>query len=161
MAAKTLAQKLANNSMRMPNGCVWYTGTLDADGYGQIQHCRGGVIRRFKAHRAAYEVAFGDVPKGLFVCHHCDVPRCINSDHLFAGTPKENVIDMISKGRQADTSGENSSRRILDWQKVEEIRKSPEATAALARRFGVHYMVVYNVRKGITWSKPAQSERSA
>lgn len=51
------------------------------------------------AHRKSYEIFKGEIPKGFFVCHKCDVPACCNPDHLFVGTPKDNVQDGILKGR--------------------------------------------------------------
>lgn len=53
------------------------------------------------AHRIAWILAEGDIPDGLFVCHRCDNPSCVNAQHLFLGTPKDNTDDRIRKGRPA------------------------------------------------------------
>lgn len=54
------------------------------------------------AHRVAYILSAGeDIPPGMFVCHHCDNPRCCNPRHLFVGTHQDNVDDKVSKGRQS------------------------------------------------------------
>lgn len=51
------------------------------------------------AHIFSYEIHFGEIPKGLFILHSCDNPKCVNPDHLRAGTQKENVKDMIDRKR--------------------------------------------------------------
>ena len=53
-----------------------------------------------KAHRYIYETFRGSIPDGVFVCHSCDNPRCVNVKHLFLGTPLDNMIDKVVKGRQ-------------------------------------------------------------
>lgn len=78
-----------------PNGeCLEWTGAT-LKGYGQIGE--DGTIKY--AHRVAYELWVGPVEDGELVCHRCDNPPCCNPDHLFVGTPRDNMHDMIRKGR--------------------------------------------------------------
>lgn len=81
------------------SGCWLWTGCCDRDGYGTLSHYSDGKRKRYRAHRASYFAFKGHVPDDLFVCHKCDVPGCVNPDHLFLGTALDNTRDMIEKGR--------------------------------------------------------------
>src|SRR3990167_2228513 len=75
------------------------------------------------AHRAAWQFTFGPVPRGLQVCHHCDNPCCCNPAHLFLGTPRMNMQDMIVKGRKRPARGERSHWARLQQSSVQTIRR--------------------------------------
>lgn len=80
------------------DGCWEWQGHL-ASGYGAL---RGQYPdqRMVKAHRVSWEIHFGPIPTGMFVCHHCDNPPCVRPDHLFLGTNTSNMRDRERKGRQ-------------------------------------------------------------
>ncbi len=61
---------------------------------------RSGI--KWRVTRLIWTVTEGPIPEGQFVLHECDNPRCINLDHLFLGTAKENSEDMVRKGRQSN-----------------------------------------------------------
>jgi len=80
--------------------CWPWTLGKDKDGYGLIRYQN----RRMRAHRLAWELTHGPIPKDMHVLHHCDNPPCCNPEHLFLGTELDNRRDCIAKGRSS--SGE-------------------------------------------------------
>lgn len=77
--------------------CWVWLGARDARGYGRLRR-RGRYV---KAHRYVWTITNGEIPEGLFACHHCDNPPCVRPDHLFLGTQSDNARDMVAKGRSA------------------------------------------------------------
>jgi hypothetical protein len=89
-----LERRLAERSVRDPKtGCQLWTASRNRSGYGHLFW--KGVPQL--AHRAAWMARHGPIPAGLYVCHRCDVRTCINPDHLFLGTQKDNMIDRALK----------------------------------------------------------------
>lgn len=79
--------------------CIEVTTGRTVPGYGISRIQTGAKIFTVYAHRFVYEQAYGTIPNGMYVCHNCDNPSCINLDHLFLGSPQDNAVDMVNKGR--------------------------------------------------------------
>lgn len=100
-------------------GCWEWSGSNNGNGYGRVSH-NGKYIC---AHRGSYIVNVGPIPKGLLVLHKCDNRMCVNPDHLFLGTHKDNCHDMYKKGRQAFRKGEKNGMSKLKERDIIDIRK--------------------------------------
>jgi len=124
------------------NGCWEWNRYLDKDGYGQFKPNKKSNPKR--AHRFSYELYVGKIPKGLFVCHKCDNPSCVNPEHLFIGTNKDNVRDMILKNRKP---------RVVNKKQYFEIKKLHTkykySDTVLSKLFNVSRGTIYNVLKDI------------
>jgi hypothetical protein len=109
-------------------GCwLWRGAVFGGTGYAQLSSRRGQ--RPYAGHRLAYELFVGPIPEGLFVCHKCDVRRCVNPAHLFLGTPLDNSIDAAKKGR---TRGAK-----LSVEQLSAIAESTLGIRALSRKYGI------------------------
>lgn len=137
-------------------GCWIWTGAFDKNGYGQWQTEKiplgNGKYRRtrLRAPRISYEIHFGAIPDGKYVLHRCDIPACVNPDHLWLGTPKENSEDMARKGRVQ--RGEKQWKAKLTEAQVLEIRNSSETLETLAKTYEVSAATIHDARMGRTWS---------
>lgn len=128
-----------------PNGCWLWTDQLDGNGYGAVKR---HLAKRFGHSRRAHIVAWNltkrkRVPKGKMLCHNCpggDNRACVNPDHCFVGTAKDNGEDMKRKGRS--TFGEKNGRALLTEKLVLRMRrryaKGDVTVVDVARIFHVH-----------------------
>lgn len=130
--------------------CWQWQGPTGARGYGLLIH--NG--QRYQAHRFSYELHYGAIPEGLFVCHHCDNPPCSNPTHLFAGSHSDNMADMVSKNRSRSPIGEQCHTAKLTEGDVREIRArslSGVGRLELANQFGVSDSAIDHILAGRSW----------
>ena len=96
-----------------PGGCWIWSSATNTFGYGKFEL----DYKMVSAHRIAYELAKGPIPKGKYICHTCDNRRCVNPEHLYPGTAFQNAQDRINRGHQS-----NGSKRRLTKTQVVELR---------------------------------------
>jgi hypothetical protein len=128
------------------NDCWEWTGTKNRPGgYGAV-YIDG---KQVAAHRASYADAFGPIPDGMWVLHKCDNPPCVNPEHLFLGTARDNTLDSMRKGRWAAKARAMwAARSKLSDDEIRAVRKSTEQTRFLAARYGVGPRVIQRIRAG-------------
>lgn len=100
--------------------CWDWIGAKYRFGYGHFRRKINNKWVMYKAHRYSYEFYKGNIPSNSFVCHTCDNPSCVNPDHLFTGTPLDNTLDMINKGRKGIIR--NPKHRLLSLDTAKMIR---------------------------------------
>jgi hypothetical protein len=132
--------------------CWLWAGATDGDGYG-IFSGKVGDISYKRAHRFSWSYHTGEVlPPGMMVCHKCDNPRCVNPDHLFAGTARDNMHDMISKGRRRILLGQDSPRAKLTTKQVKSILRDPRPYAQIAAEYDVAATTIGSIKQRVSWS---------
>lgn len=134
----------------MTSECIEWQGAKTPNGYGRLTIQR----KQLYAHRWVWEQAYGPVPEGLCVCHHCDNPSCINLDHLWLGTKDDNWDDMRAKERHrpGGTRGEAVGGSKLTEDQVRAIRASTERQTTLAKQYGVSQTAISNIKRRNTWA---------
>lgn len=131
-------------------GCWLWVNALNNGGYGAVRIPGGNR----SAHRLCFEVANDvTVPRGIDVCHRCDVRACVNPDHLFAGTRTDNMRDCANKGRirVPTLSGDVSPNSKLSSRQVLAIRADTRSNREIARDLGVDKGTIASIRRGHTW----------
>lgn len=134
--------------------CWDWPGSLNPKtGYGQLSHWQDGKRKLLTAHRVSFSAFVGPVPDGAQVLHQCDNPACFNPAHLFSGSQRDNMHDMIAKGRakKASPVGVKHHAAKLTDADVMEIRASKESLAILAERYGLSISATHGAKTGRTW----------
>lgn len=148
MDMEKVRERLYSRTQPSDNGCIVWTGcTITDKGYGLLSVNN----KRWYTHRLAWMIEHGEIPRGMFVCHHCDNPSCVNVNHLFLGTPADNSADMVAKGRQR--SGRVGPRKLTERDVVlaRNLFVNGVSVSELAATFGVCSATIRLMLSGATW----------
>lgn len=150
MVENDLVERFNSKWKLDPSGCWIWTASKATNGYGQIK--RPKQRKQIPAHRLSYLIHKGEIPEGAVICHTCDVRACVNPEHLFLGSKKDNSLDMVAKGRHL--YGERAPAVKLTEVDVlvilDRIRRG-EKQANLAREYGVGPMEITRIKTGKRW----------
>lgn len=134
-------------------GCWLWTAAKERHGYGHFRHAH----KDYRAHRYAYELASGPIPKGMEIMHVCDVKACVNPDHLQPATRLENMGDL--KAKRLHVYGERSHNAVVTEEQVRKIRAeyrrenfSKSNAKELGARYGVTAEAILHIVARRTWS---------
>lgn len=137
--------------IKIDKGCWDWNGGKSKP-YGSLQVGRKGET--IGAHQASWMIHFSELPEGMFVCHHCDQTRCTRPDHLFLGTPTDNVHDMHRKGRHVILKGQDSFNAKLTDTDVMDIKmriKNKETLTSIGLLYEVHVVTIHDIKYEKTW----------
>lgn len=128
------------------NDCWIWAKAKDKDGYGQFDNMR--------SHRFSYVLFKGEIPVNMIVCHSCDNPSCVNPDHLWIGTHKDNALDRDLKNRANIARGSRQRMSKLTEEKVKLIkRRIAEGIRScdLSKEFNISNQVISQIRHHKAW----------
>ena len=141
-------RRIAIQHMELPNGCwICVSHKPGHNGYPRTRH--NGIMTEI--HRIVFADRKGMIPKGVVIRHSCDNRMCINPYHLLSGSQKDNVNDMIIRGRINTSRGTKSGRSKLTNDQVIEIANSNESSSILSKRYKVSDSTISSIRCRQTW----------
>lgn len=152
----TVAERLERNSIPVPHcGCKIWLNYVMKDGYGVIRIGDKTML----THRVSWMERYGPIPEDTLVCHTCDIPSCINPDHLFLGTDKDNSDDKIKKGRAIfPPKGRKHWANVIDENQVIAIRAASGTHKEIAAMFGnISHQQVGHIKRRERWKNVPES----
>ena len=147
----TLLERFERLYIPEPNsGCWLWLGSLAGrDGRAMIRMDQEMILGSY-----ASWLLFNNhipLPKNIHILHTCDMPSCVNPDHLWLGSHSDNMRDCEKKGRRFHPFGERHHQAKLSEAAVLEIRTGALSSEGYARKFGVYLSTVYKAKSGETW----------
>jgi hypothetical protein len=152
--------KISENQKRLfwekvdKSGMCWvWTGAISPDGYGKYSIRNGKLIKTFRAHRMSYFLTYGYINDNLLACHKCDNPLCVNPEHIFLGSFKNNNDDSIAKGRQKRAQWQDKSKNLKneDVIEIKRLLKSGVSQINIAKRYNVGRNCIWHIAHETTW----------
>lgn len=157
---KEFKERFEEKYIPEPNsGCWLWNATINNAGYGMVK--RNNKISL--AHRASYELYCEEISDGMIVCHKCDNRSCVNPDHLFLGSYKDNTRDMIEKGRRwtgdrsvimrnnTNSQGCKNTGAKLTEEQVIAIYRDTRTSKEIAADYPININSVYRIKNGMRW----------
>lgn len=141
------------------DGCWEWIGAYRND-YGVVMF--NG--KRRAAHRVSWQMVFGSILNSEWILHHCDNPRCVRPSHLFAGNPRDNILDCSKKGRwsNGNRKGERHPLATLSDRSAKRIREMYTGKRGeivwLSRLYGVQRKVISRIVKNLSYQTPLGAE---
>ena len=138
------------NVIRNETGCWDWKKKCKTDKYVRMNYCRNQP--KLSAHIYSWIIHNGQIPPGMLVCHKCDNGRCTNPEHLFLGSHRENVNDMIAKYRHCHGESHGCSKLTSEQVKqIKELCKSNVSSVKIAKEFNVSKTSVLRIKNSVTW----------
>jgi len=122
--------------------------------YGLTSSKLDGKKRKILAHRLSYRLWKGEIHNNLQVLHYCDVPLCVNPDHLHLGTAQDNINEMRERKREKKGLGEKNRHAKLkneDVLKIRELSSNGKSNSELCKIFGLRSSTMSYIVRKITW----------
>lgn len=149
--------ELLSNTTKTEDGCLEWLGSTARNGYGQVRR-NGKLVTVTRLIMHFFEDF--DLTSKLCVLHHCDNPRCVNIDHLYTGTVKDNVRDKVSRDRH------NRGRRVWkakledsDIKQIFELRKQGWSGHRIGRHFKIAPSSIYRILQRKAWKHVKINQR--
>jgi hypothetical protein len=145
------------------DACWIWIRSVDTSGYGALKV--GG--KKVNAHRYSYELTYGAIPEGMEICHKCNNRLCVNPNHLYAGTRRQNVADMIAAGNfglrtPSPKRGTDNYHAVLTEVEVLDIYErawSGESQVQIAREYSVSKHTISAIKHGKSWQHLTKHKR--
>jgi hypothetical protein len=149
---KPIAERFKGKYEVVESGCWEWQAHVTRYGYGLLKNDQDDGPRMVFAHRASWQIHHGKIPFGLFVLHKCDNRKCVNPNHLFLGTKKDNSDDRDRKKRQAcGAKNGNAKYTEADILRIYDMRDAGMSNTEIARAISGSRITVWEVVTGRKW----------